>query len=310
MKKPASRLSSSTCLTVACCLVITPALAEVKTFVIDATQSSLRLSGNANVQGFQLVLQNQGSSTSLTTSYRGDIVADVTETSVTFVGGSTITANNSGDWQPGVGGVAGNAPANYGAFTSAGFLGSGHAALRNLLFDLKSESITMLAGSFPSDSLEFSFPPTATSTADYRLTGAVADFGSESLAGKSTNKVLTAATIVVVGDELVLTIPVDYTLILNGEDFDAAFRVEGQLIGKASNVVPLTIPAPVITPGQIGFTIPTTPGKTYTILGSSDLTTPLAEWAVIDTFVATGASEARDIAIELAGQQFFILREQ
>jgi hypothetical protein len=66
----------------------------------------------------------------------------------------------------------------------------------------------------------------------------------------------------------------------------------------------------VITPGQIGFTIPTTPGKTYTILGSSELTTPLAQWTVIDTFVATGASEARDIAIAIVGQQFFILKEE
>jgi len=304
MKKPAYRFGPAACLTAACCLLITPARAEVKNFVIDATQSSLTLSGNA--LGITLQQQADGS---LSTTYSGTIVADVTEMSVAFVGGSAITANNSGNWQPGAGGVAGDAPANYGAYANAGFLGSGYAALRNLLFDLQSESITMLAGSFAADTLEFSFPPTATATADYLITGAFADAGSEALAGKSTNNILTAATIVVVGEELVLTIPVDYTLVLTG-DFDATFRVQGQLVGKAPNVTPLQIPPPVISPGQIGFTIPTTPGKTYTILGSADLTTPLVEWAVIDQFEATGASEARDIAIAIAGQQFFILREE
>jgi hypothetical protein len=66
---------------------------------------------------------------------------------------------------------------------------------------------------------------------------------------------------------------------------------------------------PVITPGNIGFNFATTPGNTYTILGSEDLTTPLELWEIIDQFVAEDTSAARDIAIELAGQQFFILRE-
>ncbi len=307
MKKPASGFIPAACLTAACCLLVTSASAEVKSFVIDATQSSLKLEGTA--LGSITMVAQPGTVNSLSTTYSGTIVADVTAASVAFVGGSAITANNSGNWQPGVGGVAGNAPANYGAFANAGFLGSGYAALRNLLFDLKSDSIPMLAGTFIADTLEFSFPPTATSTADYRVSGFLADSGSEALAGKSTNNILTAATITVVGAELVLTIPVDYTLVLTG-DFDATFRVQGQLVGKAPNVTPLQIPPPVITPGQIGFTIPTIPGKTYTILGSAELTTPLAEWAVIDQFVATGASEARDIAITIAGQQFFILREE
>lgn len=303
MIKPASRPLLFFSFAAACCLFVPSARAEVKNFVIDTAQSSLTLSGNA--LGITLQQQAPGS---LTTTYAGTIVADVTETSIEFVGGSAISANNSGTWQPGIGGVTGSAPANYGAYANAGFLGSGHATLRNLLFDLKSGSVPMLAGSFAADELEFSFPPNATSTADYLITGAFADAGTEALAGKSTNNVLTAATVAVVGAELVLTIPVDYTLTITG-DFDATFRVVGQLLARASNVTPVQIPPPVITPGQIGFTIPTTPGKTYTILGSTDLTTPLNEWAVIDQFEATGATEARQIAIALAGQQFFILRE-
>jgi len=289
-----------------CLLCITPARAEVKTFTIDSTQSSLTISGTA--LGL-VTMQPQGAG-SLSTTYSGAIVADVTANTVAFVGGSTITANNSGNWQPAPGGVAGNAPANYGATASA-FGGSGHAALRNLLFELKSDPIVMLAGSFAANTLEFSFPPTATSTADYtyNIPFVGSGAGSEALAGNSTNNVLTAATIAVVGEELVLTIPVDYTLAITG-DFSATFRAVGQLIAKASNVVPVTIPPPEISPGQIGFNIPTTPGKTYTILGSPDLTRPLANWDVIDQFVAASTSEARTIAIAIAGQQFFILREE
>jgi len=285
-------------------ICLTPASAEVRTFVLDPGVSTLTLSGTA--LGIDLQEQDTGS---LQTTYSGEILADVTETAITFVGGSAIAANNNGDWQPGLGGAAGVAPANYGAFADGGLLGSGYAALRNLLFDLESGPVAMLAGSFAADTLEFSFPENATATADYVYGGFIGSgSGSEPLAGRSTNNVLTAAQITTDGDQLVLTIPVDYTLVLTG-DFDASFRVVGQLVARASNVAQLEIPGPEVSPGHLGFNIPTTPGRTYTILGSPDLTLPLDAWEVIDQFVASGTSEARDIAIELADRQFFILRE-
>ena len=204
----------------------------------------------------------------------------------------------------------GNGPANYGAYADGGFLGSGYAALRNLLFDLESESITMLGGSFAADSLEFSFPPSAISSVDYTYSSILSSgAASELLAGRSTNDVVAVGNISVVGDDLVLTIPVNYTLTLT-EGFSATFHVQGQLVGRVANVTPLQIGELIVSPGQLGFSIPTTPGKTYTILGSADLTAPVDTWATIDQFVADSDSAARDVAVALAGQQFFIVREE
>lgn len=307
MKKSDTPFSSSLISVVfaGCVFLITSVQAEVRPFVIDSGASSLSLSGTA----LNIGVQEQGEG-SLTTTYSGSIIVDVSEDAVTFVGGSTITANNSGDWQPLADGASGNAPANYGAYANAGFLGSGYAALRNLLFDLKSESIPTLAGSFAADSLEFSFPPSAVSTADYSYTSVLGNgAGTEYLAGRSTNDVAAVGNISVVGEELVLTIPVNYSLILTGE-FDATFQVQGQLVARAPNVTPLQFAELQVSPGLLGFSIPTTPGRTYSILGSSDLTAPVEEWSLVDQFVADGASAARDVAVLLAGQQFFILKEE
>ena len=229
----------------------------------------------------------------------------MTEDSVTFVGGSALTANDSGDWEPLVGGAAGSAPANYGA-KGGNFLASGTAALRDIVFDLTSDAITMLNGTFAADSLEFSFPDSATSTLDYTISGILGDAGTQALAGRATNDILTAASITQVGDNLVLTIPVDYTLVITG-DVSAQFRVVGQIVGTAPNTTPLIVGNLVVTPGQLGFSIPTTPGKTYTILGSTDL---LDFSTIIDQFTAVDSQTARNIAITLQNQQFFILREE
>ncbi len=285
-------------------LTVHTGLAEEKTFVIDNAQSSLTLSGSLSTPlgPVQMVEQDTGS---LTTTYSGAIRAEVTGDSVAFVGGSAIAAGNSGDWQPALGGEPGVAPANYGA-TGGNFAFTGYAALRNLLFDLTSDSITMLNGTFAADSLEFSFPESATSTADYVVSGLLNKKGSEALAGRATNDVLTAATIASVGDQLILTIPVDYMLILTN-DLPAQFRVVGQIIATASSAAPLMVGNLEVTPGNLSFTIATMPGKTYTILGSTDL---FDFSTVIDQFTATETQTSRDIAITLLDQQFFILREE
>ncbi|HAV64110.1 MAG TPA: hypothetical protein DCY13_17305 [Verrucomicrobiales bacterium] len=297
MRKPTRLVPGISLLAASCLLSTQVAFAEAKTFVIDPEKSTLTLSGTA----LGAALQQQGPG-SLSTTYSGNILADVTENAVTFVGGSTMAAANSGSWGPGAGGAAGTAPANYGARATTG-LGSGTAALRELLFDITSESIPTLGGTFAADGLTFLIPATASSVADYSA-GFFA--GSEALAGKSGDNVGQGANISVVGDELVLTITVDYTLVI--ADISGQFRIRGQLVAKAPNIVPLVIPGPVITPESIGFNIPTEIGKSYTILGSEDLGIPLIEWQVIDQFTATSTTEARNIAVALAGQQFFILR--
>ena len=301
MKKTPSLLLMASLQLVGCFLHTLTSQAEVKTFTVDPTASSLSITGD--LLGISAEEQAPGS---LTTTYSGVIVADVTETSVAFPGGSSIIADNSGSWKPATGGVDGNEPANYGA-EAGNFLGSGVAALRNVVFEVKSGVIDMLGGTFVADGLEFSLPDTATSTIDYSYSSIIASgTGGDPLKGNATNNVVAAANISVVGGELVLTIPIDYTLVLDG-DFSAEFRVRGQLVGRVANVERLMIPLPVLTPGHIGFSIPTQPGKTYTILASTDL---INFPTVVDQFEGDGTTQTRDIEIQSTGLQFFILKEE
>ncbi|HOP97219.1 MAG TPA: hypothetical protein PL064_05865 [Thermogutta sp.] len=129
--------------------------AEVTVFTIDQAQSSLTISGT--LLGNPLQEQAPGS---LTTDYFGTIVADVTDTTIEFVGGSEIRANDSGTWQPAEGGEAGSAPANYGAQASLLFI-SGVAALRHIVLDVASPPLPITGGTFPSESMTFSFPTNA-----------------------------------------------------------------------------------------------------------------------------------------------------
>lgn len=280
--------------------LIPSASAEVKTFVVDPSQSTLVLSGT--VYSIPMREQDMGS---LTTSYTGSVLADVATDSITFVGGSAIAANNSGSWQPLTNGVSGNAPANYGAFGSANLLGGGNVALRQLLFDLKSAAISSSAGLFAADGLEFSFPDNAVSSADYYFNGGTGlHAGSQRLTGTFTNNATNNATVNTVNGEIVLTIPVDFTLAINGSFF-ANLRFQGQLVARAIDSNALRLPQPIITPGHLEFDIPTESGKTYTILGSGDL---IAFPEIVDQFAGNGSTVPVDITMQSTGQKFFLLK--
>lgn len=276
------------------------ATAEVQTFVIDPAQSSLVLSGTV----YSIPMREQGMG-SLMTSYTGSILADVGANAITFVGGSTIAGNNSGSWQPLTNGVSGSAPANYGAFGSANLLGGGNVALRQLLFDLKSAAISSSAGSFAADGLAFSFPDNAVSSADYYFNGGIGlHAGSQRLTGTFTNNATNSATVITANGEIVLTIPVDFTLAINGSFF-ANLRLQGQLVARAVDSNALRLPEPIVTPGHLEFDIPTESGKTYTILGSGDLVT-FPE--TVDQFTGDGSTVPVDVTMQSTGQKFFLLK--
>src|SRR5206468_398849 len=108
------------------------ALLTAVTFTLNPTLSSLTLSGTA--ASIALTEQAAGS---LTAAYSGAIVADVTGDFITFNGGSTITAQTSGDWQPG------GTPADYGASVQGT---AATLALRDLALDVTSSSPVALSG--------------------------------------------------------------------------------------------------------------------------------------------------------------------
>src|SRR5262245_40538661 len=81
------------------------ASAQVATFQVDPTVSSLTVSGTA--LGAPILTQGPGS---LTTTYQGPLLVQLGSNTISFIGGSAVTANNSGNWQPLPGGAPGSAP--------------------------------------------------------------------------------------------------------------------------------------------------------------------------------------------------------
>jgi len=244
----------------------------------------------------------------LTTYYTGTIETDLADTTIAFVGGSQIVALTNGNWEPRPNGVAGSAPANYGEMAVTAFV-NGKAAVRDILLDLTGSSLAVSNGMFPSQGLEFTFPPTATSAFDYAYTTAFGGSGSGRLpiTGTLTNAVNTDATLNTQGAELVLTIPVDIAGAATVQSpNDLQYRLQGELVAKAAASVPLRINSFQLSLGQLGFTIATTPGQSFTILASTNL----SDWATtVDQFTATNNPTVRTVALPALPQQFFRVRQ-
>src|SRR6266446_2412123 len=278
--------------------------AELKTFTIDQTQSVLTISGTFS--GFAIEQQGPGS---LTTRYAGTIETDLSDTAIAFVGGSQIVGVTNGNWEPGPSGVAGTAPANYGGEV-VNFFVNGKAAVRDILLDLTSGSLTVSNGIFPSQGLEFAFPFTATTAFDYTysITLGASGSGRQPFTGILTNTVSTNATLNSQGAELVLTIPVDIAGAASVQSpNDLQYRLRGQLVARSAASVPLRINSFQLSSGQLGFTIATTPGQSFTILASTNLT----DWpATVDQFTATNDLTVRIVALPASrSQQFFRVRQ-
>lgn len=284
------------------CLLISSALAEPKTFTVDQTQSSLFISGT--VSGFAFEPQGSGS---LTTSYTGTIEVDLTDSELTFTGGSLIAGVNNGTWQPGIGGGAGGAPANYGGSAFL-IVASGVAAVRNVLLDVTSAPITLANGAFAATNLVFSFAPSATTAIDYSFTGLISGNGTRTLSGEFTNANPANATLQMQGAELILTLPVDISGVATAQSpNDVQYRLRGQIVARAAAPVTLAIESFEINAGQLEFTISTLPGASYTILSSTNLT----DWpTAIDQFTATNNPTTRGIPLpSLLPEQFFRVRQ-
>ena len=114
------------------------------------------------------------------------------------------------------------------------------------------------------------------------------------------------ATLIVQGAELVLTIPVDNSgtaTALNPNDIQ--YRLRGQLVARAPVSVLLQVNAFQVSPGQLTFTIATTPGQSYTILGSTNL----ADWTtIVDQFTATNNPTVRNVSRLASPLKFFRVR--
>lgn len=193
-------------------------LFALTTFTIDPAVSSLRLSGN--VAGvLEINAQRNGS---LNDFFEGSIVADITDTTISFPGSSSIVAKATRSYSPGSG------PANYGAKAETGGIFSvkiGEAAVRDFAFDLQSSALTLGdSGAFGASELNID---TTAGTLKYDLR--VGDDGDLNLDNKSA-KNHPAGNAILRGEEdnRTLTLPIDFGL----EDGSTTLRFHGTLVAK------------------------------------------------------------------------------
>ncbi len=213
------------------------ASAAPSVFTIDNSQSVITASGV--VASFTFSQQGSGS---LTTSYSGNINADLSGSAIQFTGGSAISAHNNGTWQPGLGGTSGSAPANYGAYALAYGAIPVYGALRNIVLDMTSSALPVTGGNFDGNSLIFSLV-TNTASLDYK--SSVTGGGSLALDGDSTNSIVGQATISTNAGVRTLSFPINTTFVFSLlSTGDSSVRLTGQIV--ATNSIAGAVAAPII----------------------------------------------------------------
>jgi len=251
------------------------ALTAPVVFNLDPARSSITLSGSVLNNAFK----EQGPG-SLTTSFSGTIAADVTGSTIQFIGGSAIDAQTNGNWQPQTNGGAGSAPADYGA-TAANPVATALAAGRNLLVDVFSGPLPITSGTFDSSKLAFGFPTNATSIIDYRVTGLLLNTsGSKALLGLSTNRITTVATLTTTpaGETLTLPVDADFFLSLLSND-DTIINLKGQLVATRSTIQGPVFSSIVVSNQIVTLQWQTIPGQKYQLESSTDFKTWIIEAA-------------------------------
>lgn len=226
--------------------------AELATFTLDPSRSSVALSGSAS--GAALKPQGPGS---LEAVYDGTLVLDVGPSEIRFVGGSRIAPRETGSWQPGPKGADGSAPASYGGKAQLGaglFSISAVAATRRILLDLVGGTpFPLQSGTFNAAGLGFQFVETNNPVLDYKTSGIANEKDGMALSGLATNQPAGMSTLVTEGTVQTLTLKVSATFVfeLLLPD-DSSLSLSGQLV--ATRVIPDAPPIVTIAPVSPGAT--------------------------------------------------------
>jgi hypothetical protein len=198
-------------------------------FTVDTSQSHVSITGN--VMGAPIQPQAPGS---LTAHYAGTLLAEVNGNTIQFPGQSQVLALDSGSWQPLADGSAGSEPANYGG-TASRFLATGVAAVRDVQVDVTSGALALVNGSFDTQGITVSIPDGASSSMAYRVEGSIDDSGSVALDGESASGQAAQGSLMMVGSQQVLTIPIYYRFFFSlMSPNDTAVTLTGQLVATRS----------------------------------------------------------------------------
>lgn len=197
-------------------------LFAVTAFQIDPTLSKISLSGDA--YGIDLDSQDSGS---LTAHYEGTIKADLTSTTIKFVGGSDIIAQSHGDYSPHGG------PANYAGEAHGPFgINLGKVAIRDLTLDLTSSTITLADGAFPSTSEHLSIK-TGTAAYDVKVGGS----GDKDISDNDSDNVTKGDTTITVNAEGLTTLTIPFNVTFDKDDLNV--HLNGKIVATAIGTTPI-----------------------------------------------------------------------
>ena len=277
--------------------LIDRALAAPMVFTVDNKQSQINLSGQ--IAGFPLTAQSAGS---LTTTYSGNINADVAGSTIQFTGSSAIIAKTNGVWQPAVGGGTGSALADYGGKVSVSIF-TGYGAARNIVLDMTSPLLTLTGTNFDSSALVFSFASNSSSSFDYN---AVVKSGTLSLVGNSTNSVANGASLTTNGNVLKLVIQLNAQFVFSANSpGDTPLDLSGQIV--ATNILAagqLIINSIALNSGNAVLTV-----ENATESAQLQITTNLQAWLPASTTVSN-YSGSMIFTTPLSGPQSFFRVKQ
>lgn len=241
--------------------LLLPAISQAAplVFTVDASASSLSISPSTSLFGTPLEMQGQEAE-SLTTSYSGQIVADVTASTIQFLPTTVLVAGNSGNWAPGVdysgypddledpdGYVMTNYPANYGISTDLSPLGTvlgqngwSASAIRNLQISLSdTTSRPLVAGTFNEAGLATDF---LSGTVYYASGGTppVTDLANTVFPQNTVDVSGATGELITAGNLLTLTLPVDFNVTYNVNFLTLSTQYTGVIVATAIVPEPAT----------------------------------------------------------------------
>ncbi len=235
-------------------------------FIVDTNKTMITISGSTIGSAFK----EQGVG-SMTTHYSGQLAASLEGSTIQFMEASTLTAMDSGSWEPKADGSDGKEPANYGATVSIPF-STGKAALRKVSLNAFSPPATITDGQFDSSGLVFAFPTNSVSSFAYRVSGLMAQSGSFILTGYATNKVTTLGSLKTEGNEQVLTIPVDTQFLFKlVSDGDTVVKLKGELVATRTTLAPLVVKSLTVQTQVVTLQWTGIPNQAYQVEASPDL---------------------------------------
>jgi hypothetical protein len=207
------------------------ARAEVRTYTLDPARSSLTFSGEVDV--FPVTPQTAGSDT---TRYSGSLMADVTATTIQFLDGGAMDAQDQlVAQQPRNGGTAFTpaAAADYG-FNADSFMTTGRVAFRGFVLDLTSGVLARSGTSIPNGQTV----AVESGTVHYRWEGLSSnEADSSGQGGEQAVNAAAAGTLSTVGNIETLTIPINAPFALSVVGIsDSQMTLTGQIV--ATRVIP------------------------------------------------------------------------